>query len=224
MRVARSRCLIGMWEDGEFVFENYLSRKRVAITPAASGLLDTIGSFEPVECIVERWRQVPGARQLIRRFLDHDLLVEKASELDARERLLDSTWQWGNDCRYFHFSTNIVDFESDPSVQREELIARAKESPLPSPYLECKGEFFSLEEPQHRRQNELWEALASRRTCRSYTGKPISSTMLAEILRWSWGQTGFSANPRTGDLITKTSPSGGARHPIEVYAVILAVD
>ena len=40
---------------------------------------------------------------------------------------------------------------------------------------------------------------------------------------WTWGQTRALSFRRTGVFVVKTSPSGGARHPIETYPVVLAV-
>jgi SagB-type dehydrogenase family enzyme len=40
---------------------------------------------------------------------------------------------------------------------------------------------------------------------------------LAEILRGTWGKTGAIDEGILGKLLTKTSPSAGARHPLECY-------
>ena len=44
------------------------------------------------------------------------------------------------------------------------------------------------------------------------------------LLLWTWGHTHLLTDPQVGQYVLKTSPSGGARHPTEVYPVVLRVD
>ena len=44
------------------------------------------------------------------------------------------------------------------------------------------------------------------------------------MLLWTWGRTHLINHPELGEYVLKTSPSGGARHPIEVYPLVLRVD
>jgi SagB-type dehydrogenase family enzyme len=46
---------------------------------------------------------------------------------------------------------------------------------------------------------------------------------LAAVLLWTWGKTHVLHHPVVGPIVLKTSPSGGARHPTEVYPVVLRV-
>ncbi len=43
------------------------------------------------------------------------------------------------------------------------------------------------------------------------------------ILGWTWGAQRVVSDPGVGQHLLKTSPSGGARHPIEAYPVVLRV-
>src|SRR5262249_35015159 len=63
----------------------------------------------------------------------------------------------------------------------------------------------------------------SRRTHRRFASRTISLNHLSTILYYTWGVTGFIRSSTLGDLPLKTSPSAGARHPIEVYVVNLRV-
>jgi SagB-type dehydrogenase family enzyme len=42
-------------------------------------------------------------------------------------------------------------------------------------------------------------------------------------VQWTWGKTHELAGPLLGRSVLKTSPSGGARHTIEVYPLVLRV-
>ncbi|MDE1869998.1 MAG: SagB/ThcOx family dehydrogenase [Candidatus Micrarchaeota archaeon] len=50
---------------------------------------------------------------------------------------------------------------------------------------------------------------------------PLSKTQVSDILFYTFGKTGTVKFPNQGEFLLKTSPSGGARHPIEAYVVIL---
>lgn len=47
--------------------------------------------------------------------------------------------------------------------------------------------------------------------------------MLSQLLSLVWGVTEYAHSPLLGKLLYKTSPSGGARHPGEVYVMALGV-
>jgi SagB-type dehydrogenase family enzyme len=221
-RVRRARCLIGRWEDREFILENYLTGKQTAVSPAVVQLLDSVNEYEALTDILTRI-DLPVLGELVDKLIDRDLLVGERSRLDEKERLVESTWTWGQDARYFHYSTNHVDFESDPEAQGIYLSVRAKQVPPPSPYKEYGHTGIDLGRRLEQRTGEFWEVLLRRRTCRSFTGESISREEFADILAWTWGQTQAFSFPTTGDFVVKTSPSGGARHPMETYPVVLAV-
>ncbi|MEZ4236988.1 MAG: SagB/ThcOx family dehydrogenase [Myxococcota bacterium] len=54
--------------------------------------------------------------------------------------------------------------------------------------------------------------------------RPVDRTELGRFLHLAFGQTGWRRMAVTGQHLTKTCPSGGARHPTEVYPVVLEVE
>jgi SagB-type dehydrogenase family enzyme len=64
--------------------------------------------------------------------------------------------------------------------------------------------------------------LLSRRTSRRYSSDPVTLSQLSSILAFSAGVQRW-ASTADGEAPLKTSPSGGARHPIECYAVVRAI-
>src|SRR5205823_548081 len=68
------------------------------------------------------------------------------------------------------------------------------------------------------------KVLHRRRTMRLFTRKKISLNDFSTLLLWTWGKTYNILDPHIGEYILKTSPSGGARHPIEVYPIVLRVE
>jgi SagB-type dehydrogenase family enzyme len=65
----------------------------------------------------------------------------------------------------------------------------------------------------------LHAALGRRRTVRDFAATKLPAGELATLVRGTWGQTGWLDGGLLGPLIAKTSPSAGARHPIECYVL-----
>ena len=67
------------------------------------------------------------------------------------------------------------------------------------------------------------KVLMDRRTWRQFGKGPIDRNELAQLLRLTSGITHWLTVPGLGEVPLKTSPSGGARHPIETYVLALNV-
>jgi SagB-type dehydrogenase family enzyme len=222
--VRRARSLIGHWEADRLLLENYLAGRSASISPPVVQVLSDLDDFEPVGRILARLDHVPDARELLEELHEWSLVVQRDSELEAREDSLASRWPWGPDAAFFHFSTARVRFEGDPWVQRRELLQLAKSSPPPSPYRVLAGPRRPLDGKVDPARRDVWRMLQDRRTCRSFTGEAIDFERFAQIVRWTWGATHHLSDGELGDYVLKTSPSGGARHPTEVYPVVLGVE
>jgi len=59
--------------------------------------------------------------------------------------------------------------------------------------------------------------LLSRRTWRQFARRPLPLDSLAALLGLTGGVQQWAKLPQQGDFVMKTSPSGGGRHPIELY-------
>lgn len=65
----------------------------------------------------------------------------------------------------------------------------------------------------------LAEAILKRRTERDFLKKPIDAKMLGALLFWSAGLI-HQSNKKPEEKFRRPHPSGGARYPIEIYAVV----
>jgi SagB-type dehydrogenase family enzyme len=63
----------------------------------------------------------------------------------------------------------------------------------------------------------------ARKTHRRFSKKELTLEAVSQLLSLVWGVTGYLHSPIFGKLLHKTSPSGGARHPGEVYLMALRV-
>lgn len=75
-------------------------------------------------------------------------------------------------------------------------------------------EFLQLPEPRTKGGLSLEQALAQRRTQRSFAPRALSLPQLSQLL---WAAYGVTA--RRGGRALKTAPSAGATYPLEIYAV-----
>ncbi len=220
--VRRARSLVAYWDGGDFVIENFLTGNQTAISPLVAHLLARLDAFRPAAEARAIFRDVPGGEDLFDALLARGLLVVEGSRLDEREGLLESTWRWSREAPFYHFASRRVSF-LEGSVQAEALARLARTEPPPSPYKTC-GPLSVRFPPSFDRSGELWRTLLERRTRRSLSGEPVTLDELATILGWTWGQTRALADPNLGPYFLRTSPSGGARQPIEAYPVVLRVD
>jgi SagB-type dehydrogenase family enzyme len=65
--------------------------------------------------------------------------------------------------------------------------------------------------------------LNSRRTHRKFSKQKPTLQTVSQLLSLVWGVTRYLHSPLFGRLPQKTSPSGGARHPGEVYLLALRI-
>ncbi len=95
---------------------------------------------------------------------------------------------------------------------------RVPPPPLQKPYPEG-APLIDLPAPETLEVGEVTvrEAIAGRRSHRSYTDAPLSLEELAYLL---WATQGVHEVWRSGVALRRTVPSAGARHPFETYLVI----
>jgi SagB-type dehydrogenase family enzyme len=225
--VKRSDCLVFFFQSGKLHLRNYLTGREFEVSPEVVPLLAKL----------DRWRTFPGLegllceyssasiRRCVRRLVAHTAVVVKGSSLSKRENAL-SGWQtWGLEARYFHFATK--DTHAEPVTIDETRFNRAlrRREPAP-PFVKTYPDRprLRLPDPSHDLGGQLPQTLLNRRTHRSFGTRPVSLEQLSVLLHLTWGFTGIVRWPGWGRLPVKTSPSGGARHSLEVYLWCLRVD
>lgn len=230
IRIRRSRSLIAYWENKEFLIENYLTGKQTTISPMVADLLNKIDNYETRQTVLKIFCKIPRVAELIDLLISRSVLVVESSILDRKERLMEKTWKWKIDARYFHYSTRKTMFKTNLEEENKNLIWLAKKVPPPSPFKDYESGTSirladSMKDNSKTMKNDgsFWRALYERRTRRSFARKDISFRDFSTIMLWTWGKTRTITDPQVGEYILKTSPSGGARHPIEVYPVVIRV-
>lgn len=222
--VRRSRCLVSFWESNEFLIENYLTHKQLSISPLVLHYIMPYHDFIPIRKLHEDLHPLPNHEFVIQKLIESDVLIVKGTEEEKIENQLEASWQWSHDARFFHFSTKNAVFETDPKTLEDFLIGLAKEEPPPPPYKDYStDQEVRLNDTFADVDSAFWQVLKERRTRREFKREKISFADFSKIVQWTWGKTREFEHPKIGKYILKTSASGGSRHPIEVYPIILRV-
>jgi hypothetical protein len=182
------------------------------------------------------WVEVAESPEL-RRFADHGLIVTDEDEAEAaRLRELDAELEAANWNVYgalYHSLTRWRDVDAGlvekTSVPKETIVDVAdrfleRYGPPPSPFHRRTNGSAALELPLARPGGELYRTLGRRETTRLFTGDSLSQDDLAVILFYVFGCHGYTAMSDDVVALRKTSPSGGALHPIECYPLVVSVD
>ncbi len=143
--------------------------------------------------------------------------VDNAANWDA------SPWaSWHPEAAFFHFGTKNGNYLTDPLGREHEFRARAEHDPPPSPAKSLSGPRVSL--PPWQTGSELESILLRRRTWREFAAEPLSTAALSTLLGATWRVQQWGIVEGQGRVALKTSPSAGARHPIEAYVLVLNVE
>ena len=205
------------------MLENYAARTRVGVAPVAGLLLSAASRWRT---LADFCAQFPGytaasVRASVRLLARHKFL-EKSHRPTTASSYLPHWREWTPAAAYFHFTTKNAKFSSDPGEEMRFYRQRARQWSVPAPAKHCANT-RQLGLPPPLPGDQFTEVLHQRRTWRRFSSKAITLPQLATLLHTTWGVQHWMKWPVLGRLARKTSPSGGARHPIEAYVVALNV-
>jgi len=183
--------------------------------------------------IIEVLSLMDGAtsvRQFARRYPDFGSTSEVARLFTAlvKANLLQEdgapdNWLWSPwmpEAAFFHFGTRGGRYpalgEHDASLRQKAIT-----DPPPPPTKVVAGPAVDL--PAPHKIGTLSATLRERRTWRNFSRQPITLSALANLLHLTWGVQKWGDVEGQGKVALKTSPSGGARHPVEAYVLALNV-
>jgi SagB-type dehydrogenase family enzyme len=220
-RFRRSAHLVVYWRGDSLVVCNYATRVTAAATPLVCELLDFCGSWKtPDQLLAASIVDRSILPEIIGRLVALTLLERSGQPVDPRVIAMNGLARWNPEAGFFHTSTRDVPFTSP---QRAARLARIQphKARRPAAVKRYPGmTTIDLERPDV--DGEFAEVLRARRTWRRYSSSPVELRELAIVLAFT---AGVQQWVRAGKIRMplKTSPSGGARHPIECYVVARAV-
>lgn len=123
----------------------------------------------------------------------------------------------------FHYGTRDVRWRrgAERDAFEDALLARTESDPPPPNCKPTSGRGTAL--PTGPYTGEFADVLLGRRTWRGFGSTPMSTSQLGSLLDLTFGAQMAGTARSGGEVLFKTSPSGGARHPIEAYVMVLRV-
>jgi SagB-type dehydrogenase family enzyme len=225
IQLRRARCLFVYWRDGRLCFHNFAKRLTVSGRPVTCEVL----------AFFERWRTSQEAishfaaynqksvRSALTQLLEHGLLLRKDSPEAARDNRIAKEWYPWLPQGSFHFSTKDAPYVDRSNWSLDRLKSIMPKTPQPKIIKGAKG-VKKVPLPARTFPNsEFIRVLMARKTHRRFSKQKLPLAAISQLLSLVWGVTGYLYTRRFGKLLQKTSPSGGARHPGEVYLLALRV-
>jgi SagB-type dehydrogenase family enzyme len=226
VRLRRARTLFTYWsDDGRVVIANYRTRSAYEANPNALRALSFFHQWRRAPALAARLSQYDpqSVQRSVRQLARAGLLVgEGTPEARADARIADA-WSAWLPYGAFHFGTKDQPFLKEheiPPLLRRQL----RESRQPPCFKRYPASARRRLPALARRAGEFPRVLLARRTHREFARGAVPLQTIADLLRYTWGVTGYGRSPTLGWLPEKTSPSGGARHPGEVYLFAPRVD
>ena len=225
IRFRRARCLLLYWQDGRFFLHNFARRLTVSGRPITCGALDFFSEWRTSQEAIAYLRDYrpKSVRSAISQLVDYGLLLVEGSTQVTPDTCIAEQWYSWLPEGSFHFSTKDVAYVDRSNWSLRRLKAVLPKTPQPKTFKTIKG---SIKISLPRRgfpDSEFIRVLLNRKTHRRFSAKDLTLETVSHLLSLVWGVTGYLYSPRFGKLLRKTSPSGGARHPGEVYLMALRV-
>jgi SagB-type dehydrogenase family enzyme len=220
----RSPHLVCYWQGRQLVFENYAARRRIGAAPVTCELLH----------FFDRWRAADSLRRRFPFYTTASLnravarlvrigLLERSRELRGLPADAIANWKdWSPAASFFHFSTKDAHAPRAPEDSVRALRRRARKNPMPSSLKHYPGA-KRIVLPAPEVEGEFPGVLLKRRTWRRFSHRTLELKQLSTLLGLTFGVQWWVDLRGIGRVALKTSPSGGARHPIEAYVLALRV-
>ena len=219
MEFRRAPHLVLYWNDELLVLKNYATGRSLKADPFILQILEQFGGWRSREQYLDA---VPEeARSSASRVIDllhrHRWLRRRDDAPHEAEERFDEWAGWNPAAGLFHSATRNQRF-----MQLDELIdqlaVQAVSWPMPSPVKAYQGARVTPL-PAPSRRGAFLRTLRERRTWRQFDRKPIDLAAFSTLLDATAGVQQWVTAKGEGRVPLKTSPSGGARHPIELYVL-----
>jgi SagB-type dehydrogenase family enzyme len=203
---------------------NYQTRVEATASPEAFRVLHLLENWTRLsDLCAELPDYSPGSILTgIRQLQENTFVVLEGTPEAVRDADLARVWSDWLPQASFHFASKDVNFLNPRATSRlfKLYLAESAQPPRAKSYREAQHRKLPKEMPD---QSEFLRVLMGRRTHREYAGESIALSEVSKLLYYTWGVTGRVDAAPLGHLFLKTSPSGGARHPGEVYLLAMRI-
>ena len=221
----RTQSLSVYWRNNRLIFYNFASRLTVSARPVTCEILDFFSDWRTQEEAITHFSAYSRRSVLssLSQLLTQGLLLTKGSPEAARDDLIAKQWSDWLPEGSFHFATKDATYIRDNSSATRVRSILPKTAPPPH-FKSVNGTKKIALTARKFPDCEFVRVLMTRRTHRRFSNKSLTLETLSQLLSLVWGVTGYLNSAVFGKLPLKTSPSGGARHPGEVYLIALRVE
>ena len=224
MKLNSASCQIAYWEGGKLRIANYLTRREFSANPVTLEVIRFFFTPRTIQDALSEFRSYSqkSVAKAILQLIDAQLLLEYGSAEQERDELVGSSWAAWLPEGGFHFMTKDTPYvPGDWPI--EEKLKTLPATPAPPQFKKILGD-GAVRLPSHEiPRDTFFETLHARRTHREFARGKVSLDNVSKLLQTTWGVQGYFETDVFGKLPYKTSPSGGARHPGEVYLMALRV-
>jgi len=221
----RARCLFVYWQDGRLFFHNFARRLTVSGRPITCEVLNFFGRWRTSQEAITHFADYSqrSVRSALTQLVQRGLLLPKDSPEVTQDTRIAKEWSAWLPEGSFHFSTKDAAYVDRSNWSLDRLKSIMPKTPQPKIFKTVKGAKKMLL-PRHAvPDSEFSRVLMMRKTHRRFSKQEVTLEAVSQLLSLVWGVNGYLYSARFGKLLHKTSPSGGARHPGEVYLMALRV-
>lgn len=216
-----SGCGVWCWQAGRLIWDDYLDHRQYALPEGAGRVLLWFEQWRDRDSVRAPGLTVEDAERLTGALLTGAVLIEEGSARQAREETLLRSWSsWGPLARAFHYGTrtDVTTPFLDPEQQGESFERKRAVTPPPAAVADA-GSGITLPETTDEvfRHRDLLDVLHRRRSRRTFGDDPLPLATFGALLQVGAGITRIDERTAT---VFKASPSGGGRHPTEVYPYV----
>jgi SagB-type dehydrogenase family enzyme len=225
-RFQRSRHVLCSWNGAAVTLHNYATRTSATGPPELCAIVAMCERWQPLDAIIKATVNALPAmrtteiRDLVSRLVRSYIIYRSDREEPAAERAMRQLSPWNPEAGFFHTATKDVEFGrmilddfDDPEFPR-----------VAPPAVKRYPRSASIALTKPPRDGQFPEVLLARRTWRRFTAQTVSFDDLSVLLDLTAGIQHWAVSGSGDRSPLKTSPSGGARHPINVYVLALRVD
>lgn len=199
---------------------NYRLAKTVPISPRVFEALEFLNEPRSTDAVAKRFKLKDAQSKDLLSGLVVCGLAEWVT--DESKVAADASWSsWDPAAGYFHFTTRDTLFNDDLVAGEQLLREKAVRNPPPPATKPADGRSRTTLGPPAA--SSLTRLLRKRRTWRTFSPLAVSISSVSTLLKYTFGAQHWAASPVHGRLALKTSPSGGACHPIEAYVAAVNV-
>ncbi len=207
------------------MLENYATGRLVRAAPRVFDILGVFNRWRPIADLYQALPRYPrGSLAPVVDGLVQLTLLQRSDRPPHPAEVALTAWRgWNPAAAFFHCSTKDVKYATDLEASGRRMRAVARREPMP-PAVKRYRAAPRIVLPAPLTDAEFPRVLLGRRTWRQFSNRPASRQTLGTVLGLTFRVQRWVELPGIGKVALKTSPSGGARHPIECYVLVLRVD